>query len=345
MRLREWIIALVVGLSIVALPALADEDKHSPSGHKTEHDAKEHDTHASGHAVHEPDPSDEVLDNREHWHFFHDFAIPLRFLSKFMIVELIAAGIIIWLMVGLGKRMQSGEPVQGPVWNAMEALVLFIRDEIARPNLDSPHHHEEHHAEGHHGEAHGLAPAEKHEADKFVPYLVTLFLFILFCNLLGLVPFMGSPTANIFVTGALALGSFIMMHGVPIAKMGATGYLKSMWLDMDIPPMFGFGIALSYVIKAMIFTIELFGTVIKSGVLAVRLFANMFAGHTVVASILFFIYATRNADLATWSVVTGASVLGVIALSLLELFVAFLQAYVFVFLTALFTGMAANPQH
>jgi F-type H+-transporting ATPase subunit a len=83
--------------------------------------------------------------------------------------------------------------------------------------------------------------------------------------------------------------------------------------------------------------------VIKSGVLAIRLFANMFAGHMVLASILLFIVLTKNS--ALWGVVTGASVLGVIALSLLELFVAFLQAYIFVFLTALFLGMGLSPQH
>jgi F-type H+-transporting ATPase subunit a len=96
----------------------------------------------------------------------------------------------------------------------------------------------------------------------------------------------------------------------------------------------------------MIFTIELLGTVIKSGVLAVRLFANMFAGHMVLASILLFIVMAGEGGYShIWSVVTVSSVLGVVALSLLELFVAFLQAYIFVFLTALFMGMALHPQH
>jgi F-type H+-transporting ATPase subunit a len=95
----------------------------------------------------------------------------------------------------------------------------------------------------------------------------------------------------------------------------------------------------------MIFLIEVGGTVIKSGVLAVRLFANMFAGHTVLAMILSFIILAANAIPLLWGSITLASVLGVVALSLLELFVAFLQAYIFVFLTALFMGMALNPQH
>jgi F-type H+-transporting ATPase subunit a len=80
-------------------------------------------------------------------------------------------------------------------------------------------------------------------------------------------------------------------------------------------------------------------------VLCVRLFANMFAGHMVLGMILYFIIMTANTTFLLWGGVTIASVLGVVALSLLELFVAFLQAYIFVFLTALFMGMALHPQH
>ena len=96
----------------------------------------------------------------------------------------------------------------------------------------------------------------------------------------------------------------------------------------------------------MIFFIELMGTFIKSFVLAVRLFANMFAGHLVLSFILLFIYmAGKGGFSPLWLVVTPASIVGQIALSLLELFVAFLQAYVFTFLTALFVGMALHPAH
>jgi F-type H+-transporting ATPase subunit a len=101
-----------------------------------------------------------------------------------------------------------------------------------------------------------------------------------------------------------------------------------------------------FVLSFAIWFIELAGTVIKAFVLAVRLFANMFAGHMVLASILLFIVIVGNDGLnLLWGVVTVASVSGVVALSLLELFVAFLQAYVFVFLTSLFMGMALHPEH
>jgi len=100
-----------------------------------------------------------------------------------------------------------------------------------------------------------------------------------------------------------------------------------------------------FIIKLLICVIEIVGTFIKSGVLAIRLFANMFAGHTVLAVIMLFIVMAANAALGLWVSITVSSVLGVVALSLLELFVAFLQTYIFVFLTALFMGMALHPQH
>src|SRR5207248_1154307 len=110
---------------------------------------------------------------------------------------------------------------------------------------------------------------------------------------------------------------------------------------MDMP------IAMAVWVKPMIFGIEIMGVAIKSFVLAVRLFANMFAGHLVLSVILFFIVLANNEALGVigWGGITTASILGVVALSLLELFVAFLQAFIFTFLTALFLGMAINPQH
>jgi F-type H+-transporting ATPase subunit a len=242
-------------------------------------------------------------------------------LTKYMVLELVAAGLIIAIFVPLARRAQSGEPPKGRWWNAFESLLTFVRDEIAIPNLG--HHH----------------------ADLYSPFLWTLFLFILFCNLLGMVPFMGSPTASIWVTGGLAVCAFVALHGAAIADMGLGHYLKSQWPHIHLgdnifAQVFAFGLCL------MIFTIELAGTVIKSGVLAVRLFANMFAGHMVLASILLFIVMAGEGGYShIWGLVTVSSVLGVVALSLLELFVAFLQAYIFVFLTALFMGMALHPQH
>jgi len=279
-------------------------------------------------------------------------------ITKFMVLELIAAALIRAIYTPLARRARPGALPKGPWWNAFESLLTFVRSEIAKPNLDPPAGH--HDAHGDHGHEHDTAgwddhAHEPHEpailghspADRFVPYLWTVFLFVLFCNLLGMFPFLGSPTANIWMTGAMALCSFLMFHGAAVVKMGPLKYLKSLWphLEIDIP---GVGIVMGFVISVLLFTLELFGTVIKSGVLAIRLFANMFAGHMVLATILLFIVTighSTQGPTPLWWTVSGASVLGVVALSLLELFVAFLQAYVFTFLTALFMGMSLYPQH
>jgi F-type H+-transporting ATPase subunit a len=279
-------------------------------------------------APHPHDPFEELQDSW-HWPILKSLGLEFHLphwggggtvvlfegISKFMILELIAAGLILAIYVPLSKRVASGAPARGPWDNAFESVLTFIRNDIAKPNLG------------------------EHDADRYTPFLWTLFLFILFNNLLGMFPYMGSPTANLYVTGALALCSFGMMHGAAIANMGLGHYLQAQWPHMDVP--FGMG----YFLKPMIFAIEMLGTVIKSGVLAVRLFANMFAGHTVLAMILAFIVTAAGASLTLWGAISLASVLGVVALSLLELFVAFLQAYIFVFLTALFMGMALHPAH
>ena len=156
---------------------------------------------------------------------------------------------------------------------------------------------------------------------------------------MGLIPLLGSPTASIWMCGGLAIIAFCMLHGAAIVQKGVGNYFRSIWPHIDVP-------YVGFLFSGFVFLIEFMGTFIKSGVLAVRLFANMFAGHLVLAMILIFIYeAGLTGVYALWGGVTVASVLGITALSLLELFVAFLQAYVFVFLTALFMGMALHPEH
>src|SRR5439155_17259666 len=130
-------------------------------------------------------------------------------------LELIAAALILLIYIPLARRASSGELPKGWGWNMFESLLTFVRNEIARPNLGGEHHPE--------------------EADKYVPFLWTLFLFILFCNLLGMFPFMGSPTASFGVTGALALCSFFVIHGSAVAKMGPLHYLKSYVPNTGLP--------------------------------------------------------------------------------------------------------------
>jgi F-type H+-transporting ATPase subunit a len=228
---------------------------------------------------------------------------------------LLAAGLMLAIFIPLARRARTGEPPRGVFWNCFEVLLTFIRDKVAKPYLG------------------------EHDADKYVPFLWTQFIFILFCNLLGMFPFLGSPTASISVTAALAIMAFAVIHASPIAKLGVAGYLKSYVPHMEVP--FGMG----YFIVPMIVAIEALGQFIKAFVLAVRLFANMFAGHTVLAVILLFIIMSKGApDYISWPIAIG-SVVGVTLLSLLELFVAFLQAFIFTFLTSLFLGSTLHPAH
>jgi len=259
-------------------------------------------------------PFDHVMDSR-YWHLFYHTSFKIPFgMTKYMVLMLLAALVILAIYVPLARRVQTGEPPRGYWWNCFESILTYLRDQIAKPCIG-------------------------HDADHYVHYIWTVFLFILFCNLFGMIPFLGSPTASFSVTVALAACTFVFIHGSAIAKMGVKHYFESYLPHIDVP--FGMG----YVIVPMIAVIEFLGNFIKAFVLAVRLFANMFAGHTVLAFILFFIVAVKHSGPLMFWGVTAASVLGVTALSMLELFVAFLQAYVFAFLTALFLGATLHPQH
>ncbi len=234
-------------------------------------------------------------------------------LTKFMVIEVVVALLIILLFCILAARIKGGANVKGKLWNMLEVFLLFLRDEIARPCIG------------------------KQDGDKFVPFLWTMFLFVLGCNLMGMIPWVGSPTGALAVTGALALVTFIVVCGAGMARLGVVGFWKAQVPHMDLPK------PIAIFLIPLIFVIEILGLVIKHAVLAVRLLANMMAGHVVLAVILAFIAASYGAGNAIWGSVTLASVLGGTALSMLELFVAFLQAYIFTFLSALFIGAAVHP--
>lgn len=282
-----------------------------------------------------PSPMHEAQDQENRWVLFEDFfgygeiylpliqfPHPLHWLNgvlgrelfprdflitKFMILELIAAGILLWIFLPLAKKIQKGDVPKGYFQNFFESFLVFIRDDMARPVLGQK------------------------EGDRLLPYLWTVFLFILLCNLLGMIPLLGSPTASIWMTASLAFCSFFLFHSIPIARHGFVPYIKSMWMPVDFP-------VLGPLVSLFIFVMELLGTVIKGGVLAVRLFANIFAGHVALATLLLFAYNASFHSVLD-SGISVMSVIGASMLSLLELLVAFLQAYVFTFLTALFIGL------
>jgi F-type H+-transporting ATPase subunit a len=235
-------------------------------------------------------------------------------ITKFMVLEVVAAVLMIAVFVPLARRIRTGEPPRGLLGNMFEAMLVFLRDDVARPSI---------------GRAH---------ADRFLPFIWSLFFFVLFCNLLGMIPWAGSPTGHLAVTGALALVTFAMVVGTGMVHHGAVKYWTGLVPHMDAPWY------MAVPLVPMLLVIEVAGLGIRHSVLAVRLLANMFAGHLVLAVMVYFIVATAHAFVLLWLGVTVGSVAGAVALSLLELFVAFLQAYIFTFLSAVFIGMAIH-QH
>ncbi len=266
-------------------------------------------------------PFDHVMD-QPHWHIMESLGWELHLpriggfqITKFMLLELLAAGLILAIFIPVAGWARSGAPPKGFFWNTFESLLTFIRDRVAKPSIG------------------------EHDADRYVPFLWTIFLFILFCNLLGMFPFLGSPTSSLSVTAALALCSFLAIHLSAVAELGPVPYLKSYVPHVHVP--YGMG----YVLLPMIVFIEVVGHFIKAFVLAVRLFANMLGGHAVLSVIMLFIVMAKHTAFYLFWPITLASVVGVTALSLLELFVAFLQAFIFTFLTAIFLGSALHPHH
>ena len=258
-------------------------------------------------------------------------------ITKFMVLQVVAGLLTLLIFRGLVRRARSGEPVQGRWWNFWETLALFIRDEVVRPTIGTGHHgHEDDHdgsavaSQGDHG-----AVAAAHPADVYLPFVWSCFFYVLFCNLLGAIPFLGSATGEINVTGALALTALGATIVYGSKEMGVGGFWLNLVPGMDVPQF------MKYFLVPMIWVIELMGLLIKHSVLCVRLFANIMAGHTVVGVILSFIALVTHSWL--FYLVLPSSILGQVGIGLLELFVAFLQAYIFAFLATLFIGMATHP--
>ncbi|HKI04265.1 MAG TPA: F0F1 ATP synthase subunit A [Thermoanaerobaculia bacterium] len=236
---------------------------------------------------------------------------------------LIVAGLLLILFVPalVRRRRGTGEVDRlvptGPA-NFFEAICEYLRKEVAQPNL---HEH----------------------TDRFIKYIWSVFFFILTCNLLGLLPIAavsgvfglhlgGTPTGNVWVTAALALCTLVLMvfNGL---RLGGKHYIAHfcpgpLWLAPVLVP------------------VELVGLVAKIFALTVRLFANMLAGHILLAVLLGFILsAGASMGYGGGFGIAIPAVLGSVAITLLEIFVAFLQAYIFTFLTTLFIGQSVVFHH
>jgi F-type H+-transporting ATPase subunit a len=221
----------------------------------------------------------------------------------FLLLSALLVGLVFLLAArGIGRAQRENRPAKGFA-GAMEATALYIRQEVVLPNV------------GPHGEG-------------FAPFLLTLFFFILTMNLLGLVPWGATATGNIAVTGALALLAFLVIEISGMRALGFKGYMSTIFY---LPP--GLPTALKPVMLVIMTPVEIIGKLSKPFALAVRLFANMTAGHVLVLALLglTFIFQSYAVGVASAVLATG--------IMLLEVFVAFLQAFVFTLLTSVFIGL------
>lgn len=266
--------------------------------------------------------------------FFHKVHLPKIAgfqVTKFHVLLAFAAFLVAICMIWLGRKMKNGDSPKGIIWNSLESLLFFVRDNIARPGIG------------------------EHDGDKYVPFLTTTFFFILICNLLGMIPFLGSPTASIAVTAALALISFIVTHASGVKEHGLSGYLNAAFVPhISLDGMPGpLKIVMQFTLIPMIFVLEVMTPFIRLFVLSVRLFANLLAGHAALFVMLVFIQmvskpdwlAFNKAPAGLYYLVAPLSVLLVTVMSLLELMVAGLQAFIFTLLTSIFIGLAKHPAH
>jgi len=251
-----------------------------------------------------------AIDQKKHYNFplaaasgpgiVIDFSITRHLLAVFLSALLL---IIIGLRLGARYRRGIGrEEAPRGVWqNMMEVLILFVRDEVAKPAIGGKY-------------------------SRYMPYLLSVFFFILIGNLLGLIPWGVTATSNIMVTGTLAAFTFV------ITQFSGT---KDYWRHIFNPP----GVPLA--VKPFLVPAEFIGLFTKPLALAFRLFGNMVSGHLVIVSILglIFIFAAQFGAGVGWAS-TLLSVPVTLFVWMLKFAISFIQAYVFTILSALFIGMA-----
>ena len=249
--------------------------------------------------------------------------------TNHLIMTLVAAGLMVLVFSHVAKRARTqGAGVdayvtKGRVAQLFEVICVFLREEVARPAL-------------------GVL------TDKYIKFIWTTFFFVLFCNLLGMIPlgpilrfiagnnphfehWGGTATGSISVTAGLAIVSFIAIHFVGIREQGWRYFAH-------------FNPGPAYMAPLLV-PLELAGALVKPFALCVRLFANMVAGHLVLAALIGLIFMAGKASAAVGYGVVIPALGGALALSLLELFVAFLQAFIFTFLTVLFIAAGAVHEH
>ena len=231
--------------------------------------------------------------------------------TKHVVFLLLTALLCIGVMIPAAASNQRQTAHEGHAKGfsgAIESIVLYIRNEVILPNV------------GHHGNA-------------YVPFGLTLFFFILFANLLGLIPYGSTATGNISVTATLALITFVVVEAAGIKAQGA-GYIKTIvYWPSDQP------LLMKLPMTLIMTPVEIIGKLTKPFALAIRLFANMTAGHVVLLALISLIFT-----FGSWFIAPAPVVMGV-AISMLEIFVAFLQAFIFTLLASVFIGLIREGAH
>ncbi len=225
--------------------------------------------------------------------------------TSLVVFQWMAMIIVIFLFLKSSRRYKKA-PKEAPkgIQNLIEAGVVFVRDDIVAPNINN-----------------------KEVVNKLLPFFVVLFFFILFMNLLGLIPGGHTATGSLATTAALAICAFFVINVTQIKDVGIKAYLKHL--------LGGAPVALA----PIMIPIEILSMFTKPFALTVRLFANMTAGHVVLLSLVGLIFYFKSLVVAPVSV--GFSIF----MYFIEILVAFLQAYIFVILTAVFTGLGMAHDH
>ena len=259
-------------------------------------------------------------------------------LTMHMVTFVAVAFVFVIAMMAAAKAIATGPESEGNdryltrrrFGQLIETLIVTLRDEMLTPVLGAKN------------------------TRRYLPYLMTLFFFILFQNIFGLIPVLdilhvagvdepwigGTATANIMVTGALALLSFFVIEIHGFREQGVKGWFIHNFGGLVPGPIYLLPVAL------IIFVVELAGHFVKPTALAIRLFANMFAGHTLMAVLVSFgaAAAAGGMGIASIGVIAVASGLAAVLTMFLELFVAFLQAFIFMFLTAVFLSLMSHDE-
>jgi F-type H+-transporting ATPase subunit a len=224
-----------------------------------------------------------------------------------MVVAAVLVFVTMWTAARSIARQKAGTPPKG-FSGAVEGMVLFVRNDIAIANIG-------------------------HDGAGFAPLIITLFFFILYCNLLGLMPWGSSATGNLAVTAALAIMVFLVVEIGGLLKLGPKGYFGTIF--PHVPGLHGAGgVAMSIFMAP----IEILGKLVKPFALAVRLFGNMTAGHFVILSLFGIVFLFGQLGVASWGIGIAAAAV-VVGVMMLELIVALLQAYVFALLSSVFIGL------